>query len=293
MRSDRSASLGRVDADFFAAFDLPMLAGRNFTAADVAPAAPAVIVNREFVQRFFGGGQALGRRVRQAGDNRERRPSAESVAAPWWEIVGVVENFPKPAAQGLPTPMVYAPLRTADVYPITLAIRSPSLAPAAVSDRVRVVASSVDPSLRLTAIRTVDDLLNEGLEGQRMALLALVLMLASVVLLSAAGIYALMSFTVTRRYREIGIRAALGAPRGRVLAEVLSRAVRHIGTGIAIGAAATPVVYYLVGNTSTPREVVVLLLQVTAMMLTVGVIATIGPARRALRVQPTEVLRSE
>ena len=291
--ADWSAGLGRVDAEFFAAFELPMLTGRGFTAADFAPAAPAAIVNRDFVERILGDGHALGRHVRPARDRAGSRTGANAVTRPWWEIVGVVENFPKPSAQGAYTPMVYLPLRPADVYPMALAVRAHTLTPAAASDRIRMVAMSVDPTLRFTAIHTVDDLLNEGIEAQRLAVLGLVVLIGSVVLLSAAGIYALMSFTVTRRRREIGIRVALGAQRGRVLADVLSRAMRQIGIGIALGAVGTIFLAPLLGESSPWSERVVGLLQVIALMVTVGFIATVGPARRALRVQPTEALRAE
>ena len=289
----RSVAISRVDSQFFAAFNLRLLGGRRFTAADFASRAPAAIVNRAFVERILGGANALGWRVRQELSPAKDGANAGAASRPSWEIVGVVEDLPKPETQGAYTPMVYLPLRPAGVYPITLAVRAPSLTSAAVSERIRMVSMSVDPTLRFTRIRTLDDVLNAGLEWQRWSVLALVLVLVSVVLLSAAGIYALMAFTVTRRQREIGIRMALGARGGRVLVEILSRALRQIGTGIAIGVLIAPVVFRFVGNSSTWSELGVQIARMAAMAVVVGLLATIGPARRALRVQPTEALRTD
>jgi len=177
------------------------------------------------------------------------------------------------------------------VYPMTLAVRGPSAE--RVSDRVRKIATSVDPTLRFATIRTLEDMLNDGVKWDRMGITWIVMVMLSVILLSAAGIYALMSFTVTRRQREIGIRSALGAPRRRVLAEVLSRAMRQIGIGIAIGIPASGVVGRLTGESESNANYLVHLLQVAALMAIVGLLATIGLARRALRVQPTEALRTD
>jgi putative ABC transport system permease protein len=284
-RAGWSVGVGQVEAEFFSAFDVRLLGGRSFAAADFAPGAPAAIVNRSFVQSL-GGGVMLGRRLRPT-------PAEGAEAGPWWEIVGVVDDFPAPMEGNSPRPKVYLPLRPAAVYPVTLGVRARTLAPAATADRIRTVAMSVDPTLRFTPIRIFEELLNDEMRVARTGIFWLVMVTVSVVLLSAAGIYALMSFTVTRRQREIGIRAALGAGSGRVLAGILSRAMRQIGVGIAFGMVGTAILGPLVGDESTPRELVVKLAQVAAMMTVVGLVATIGPARRALRVQPTEALRSE
>jgi putative ABC transport system permease protein len=115
----------------------------------------------------------------------------------------------------------------------------------------------------------------------------------SVLLLSAAGIYALMSFTIARRRREIGIRTALGAGRSRVLRSVLRRTAGQIGTGIVVGILlAGLLVQTLEGGRADVRGVYVLL-AVAAFMTVVGVLAALGPARRALRIQPTEALRTD
>ncbi len=296
-RTKWAAGLGSVDADFFEAFGVRTLTGRRFIAADFATTTSAAIVNASFVKHFLGGGNALGKRLRPARlDGATSAARSDGSTDPWWEIVGVVADFPVPEdpdALRAPRPKVYRPLRPAEFYPVTLGVRARVLTPAGAADRLRTVGMAVDPALRFTSIRTLDDLLNTEIEGERMAILALVMVALSVVLLSAAGIYALMSFTVARRTREIGIRAALGAQSGRVIAEILSRAIRQIAIGVAIGIVGMWVLAPLAGESSPTTERLVNLLQVIAAMVIVGFIATLGPARRALRVQPTEALRAE
>jgi predicted permease len=283
----RYVTITHVDERFFSAFRVRTLAGRSFTAADYAPGATTAIVNRSFVQSFLGGDNALGRRLRHV-------PSGAGPAMqPWWEIAGVVDDFPALVDSDALEPKVYLPLRPAETYPMTLAVRARDLAPSAVADRIRELALSIDPDLRFVRIPTVADLVRQEAEAARMALLGLVMVALSVVLLSAAGIYALTSFTVAQRRREIGIRSALGARRGRVLADVLSRAMRQICLGIVIGVAGAGALVRLAGESSDFGGLVVRLLQVAALMAGVGIAASIGPARRALQVQPTEALRSD
>ncbi len=120
---------------------------------------------------------------------------------------------------------------------------------------------------------------------------AIGLVTASVLLLSAAGIYALMSFTVAQRTREIGIRTALGAPPRRVLLSVFARALRQLVLGVLMGSLLSASVLVAIGlglSRATP-----LLLTVAIVMLVVGLLATLGPARRSLRVQAVEALRAD
>lgn len=127
------------------------------------------------------------------------------------------------------------------------------------------------------------------------ALMALVLGLItlSVLLLSAAGISALMSFAVTRRQREIGIRIALGAPRGRIMVAIFSRSAVQLALGLVTGAAAGAMLDRLAGGELLAGRAVILLPLVAAMMVLAGLLATLGPARRALRIHPVEALRQE
>jgi ABC-type antimicrobial peptide transport system permease subunit len=165
--------------------------------------------------------------------------------------------------------------------------------PARMTSTLRDVALAVSPSLRVVGAASLVDRMNEAMAPTRLGLTALLLIVASVVILSAAGMYALMSVMVTRRRREIGIRVALGAGGTRVIMSVLIRAAAQIGIGVAFGIA---VLFLIVagphGGRLTPGEFVNLL-AVVGLFAVVGLVAAIGPARRALRIQPTEALRVE
>ena len=282
--------VGRVELDFFDVLDVPILAGRRFDAADVSPNATAVIVNRSFVQQVLGGGDPLGRRVRRAV--REEKSGQPAEPGPWYEIVGVVPDFPAAANPRVPEPRMYHPMVPGTVRPVTLAVRAPGATAATFADRLRALTVAVDPMLRLGVVRTVGTPLEFERELEQAIFVAVALVTLSVLLLSAAGIYALISFTVARRRREIGIRAALGAGPRRVLVSVLRRAAAQIGLGIVIGVALVTLMQSAATNGLSAR-VAVLLLAVAALMTIVGLAAAIGPARRALRIQPTEALRSD
>jgi len=295
--------VARVELDFFDAFDVPVLAGRGFQPADVSAEAGlriagarsgqgVVIVNRSFAQQVLGGGDPLGRRVRPA--LKEREATAESVPrGPWYEIVGVVPDFPQAAGSSTFVPKVYHPLVPGAVHPVTLAVHVRGADPTTFAGRLRDLSVAVDPMLRLGSVRTLDGP-GEDIERalDRFIFVAVVLVTLSVVLLSAAGIYALMSFTITRRRREIGIRAALGAGPRRVLASVLARAVGQIALGIAIGVGIIGLML-ATSEKGMTGGAVLLLLSVAALMAAVGLMAALGPARRALRIQPTEALKAE
>jgi ABC-type antimicrobial peptide transport system permease subunit len=151
----------------------------------------------------------------------------------------------------------------------------------------------VDPILKLERVNGVLPAWNGERLAFRMMAAAIIAGTASVLLLSAAGIYAMMSFTVSRRRREIGIRAALGADARRVVTGIFGRASAQLGAGIAAGLAVASAFEWLGPGGTMGGNAHVILPGVVALMFTVGLLAAIGPARRGLAVQPTEALREE
>lgn len=281
-----------VAINFFEVFEVPVVAGRGFTAADVRPDANALIVDDTFVQQV--GGNVIGRRVRYA-----RSSGDDTTASPWFEIVGVVPAFAfkftapgGPSIKG-PMPRVFHPARPGENNAGTMVIRlggspSPQLAP-----RLRQIAATVDPGLRVEAVEGVVDAWDDSLTFLRLVAIAIIVVTVSVLLLSAAGIYAMMSFTVARRRREIGIRAALGADTRRILAGVFRRAAAQLAAGVALGLTVAATLDWLGDGALTAGNTLVLMPSVIAVMAIVGLFAAIAPARRGLAVQPIEALRDE
>ncbi|HEV2147020.1 MAG TPA: ABC transporter permease [Longimicrobiaceae bacterium] len=286
----------RVDESFFETFRLPLLAGRAFQAGDESPAAVNVVVNRAFVRDVLGGGRALGRRIRFASGyrdgGRERTPDG-LVGDRWYEIVGVVGDLPPVSMEpGEPIARVYRPLEHGSAYPLYLAVRTRG-EPAVFAPRLRDLAAAVDPALQTRNLQPLDAVLRKLQEAMRLGALGLGLLIGSVLLLSAAGIYALMSFTVTQRRREIGIRSALGADPRRILASVFARAGRQLGVGAGVGLAVAIGLDVLSGGEVTGGRGMIVMSVVALVILGVGMLATWGPARRGLRIQPMQALREE
>jgi predicted permease len=289
----------RVAVNYFSAFDVPVLAGRGFESGDTAPASPGeppqsgmVAVNRSLAQRVFGG-NAIGKHIRYI-DARQGTP-ASTQPGRWYEIVGIVSDFPTGVSAGMRDndAKVYHAVAGGQVQPAVLALRIRSGAPATFGQPLREIAASVDPELQLHDIRSLDEALRKEQWIRRLEAGVLFAVTASVVLLSSAGIYALMSFTVSQRRREIGIRIALGASRERIIAAIFSRALIQLSAGAATGAALGIALVKASGGSLTEGDSPAVLLAVVLVIMTVGVLAALGPAFRSLRIQPTEALREQ
>ena len=284
-----AAGWSRVEIDFFQALEVPMLVGRAFTAADASPGADVVIVSQTFVDRALGGEAALGRRIRGGGEGWDVPESERS----WYTIVGVVPDFPKAVGPVHPEPKVYQPLVTAEGERTSFVVRVRMGEPIRFAERLREIAASVDPMLRVDEIRSMEEAHRSAQRQVTIMVGGVGVLSLSVLLLSLAGLYALMSFTVVRSRREIGIRSALGARPHLIMRSVLGRAIRQIAFGIVAGILFVGVVDRSTGRALLSGDDVFLLPTMAVLMGIVGVLAAWGPARRGLRVQPTEVLKAE
>jgi putative ABC transport system permease protein len=286
-RVRRYVRANQVDRAFFAVFNVSALAGRTFDGRDFGAAATTAIVDQTFARQVVGGGNAIGRRVRPV---RARAPGVEAEAGPWFEIVGVVPDRPANTSQG----RLYVPALAGGrgpAGPIQLALRAGS-DPAAMSRRLQEIGTHLDPTLRLDDVRRLDEVLGETQMSSNLTSYALAIVTLSVLVLSAAGLYALMSFTVTLRRREIGIRTALGARRGRLLASIFARALRQIAAGVVVGVAAALVLHRTLNiEVEGGWHIPGILPAAAIFIMTIGLLSAAGPAVRALRVDPTEALR--
>jgi predicted permease len=283
------AGTDRVDTDFFALHDMPILAGRSFIATDARVSATAVIVNHLFVEKHFRDGVSVGRRVRVV---REFDAAGEVEAGPWLEIVGVVRDLASSASESQDN--IYLPINADRLSaPLRVAIRVRGGAAISFAPRLRHIAAAVDPHLQLMGVITGVERHRQGRQFPRYLAMGTTMVMLSVLLLSAAGIYAMMSFTVARRRREIGIRSALGADSRRLIGSIFARASAQIAAGILIGAVGAVAVDRATGKGPIHEGNLVMVTLVAVLMATVGLIAAIGPARRGLAVHPTEALRAE
>jgi hypothetical protein len=289
-RTTRAARNARVGVNYFGVFGVDAVAGRTFTSADVvSPTGRPVVVNRTFVERMPFGGNVVGRRIRFA----ER---SDTTQRGWREIVGVVDDFPAGnlfAQDPGDTPAtVYEPVAIGELESATLLVRVRGRADLFAS-RFRAIATATDPSLQLRRVQSLENAYALQRRDARMTALAIVLVIGSVLLLSAAGIYAMMSFTVSQRRREIGVRVALGADSRRILGGVLGRAAMQLAIGVGAGLALVLVVDRLLGGGFTSQTGLIIIPGTALFMTIVGIIAAVGPARHGLRIQPTEALRAE
>jgi putative ABC transport system permease protein len=280
-----------VDPGLFETFGVPVLAGRGFQAGDLAGQATAVVVNRSLVEEVLGGGSGLGRRFRytRTGDGAEPGGVA---AGGWYEVVGVVNDFPpKKAVTGRGVPTVYHPVAPGRLDPVSLVVRVRGVPAEEFAPRLREVATALDPTLRLSRVESLAQVHREKLRTESLLTLGIAAVTLSVLLLSAAGIHALMALTVAQRRKEIGIRTALGARPGLILGSVFARAIRQLALGAGVGCLLGGAL--LVGQEFTPGLAAGLLAAVVAIALGVGLLAALGPARQGLRIQPMEALRTD
>ena len=293
-------STASVDPSYFDVMDAPVLAGRAFTPADLAPAARVVVVDQGFIDLFLQGRSPIGRQVRFLDPGEQRADAAR----PWYEIVGVVKELGMGHAfQSERVAGVYLPVVPGSAGPVHMIVHAQG-DPLSLTPRVRGIAAAVDPTLRVSEVKRLDQVIDSILWVLGMWLRITLGLTAVAILLSLAGIYAVLSFTVARRTREIGVRVALGAPRARVVAAIFRRPLTQVSAGIAVGFVLVTLAAVAVSGhrPDTPIKLdpavlspgqYALLAAYAALMFGVCMLACVVPTRRALRVQPSEALRVE
>lgn len=257
-----------IAADYFEDIESPVQRGRAFHANE-AGGSNVVIVNESFERNVLRGQNALGRRIRYAGEGD------------WHEIVGVVADLgmsPENPARG---EGIYHPLTAGS--PAFIAVRLNDDA-AAFAPRLRAIVAGIDPTLQVTDLRTLAAAGEQRRDGTWFRATISGLVSGVTILLATAGIFALMSFTVTQRTREIGIRTALGAEPRRIVLETFSRAGLQLGIGLLAGCALSIVPGY-------PGERVAALVAIASFIGVIGLLACAVPVRRALRIQPAAATR--
>ena len=271
-------AMATVGAGYHDAFDSRIVAGRGLLAADAGATNRPSVVNESFMRAV--GRNPVGTRVRTLPRDGEREPG------PWLEIVGVVTDRGMAPAEG--DTYLYRAASAAELDPVTVVVRAGGRA-APLAPRVAALAGQVDADLQLRDIVTLEEVVAQEENSKLLGSVVVGSILPLALIFSAAGLYALMAVAVQRRTREIGIRVALGASSGRVLRTVFARAARQLGGGILAGNSLILLLAWQ--SDSLTASLVVSSVITSVIMAVVGVLACAAPARRALRVQPTEALR--
>jgi hypothetical protein len=285
-----------VGRGFFEAFDRPIVLGRAFHEGDRSSTARTVIVNEAFAQRLASltAASPIGSRLRYrpaAGLEPDDPGYAEMAArsAEWFDVVGIVRDLGlDPDDRGMEQPAVFHAASAGTLSSLVMSVRVRGN-PAAHVARLPIVAAEVNASLSVQEARTLDDWISRRDMNMLVTSGALVGTTSLVLFLSALGIYSLMSVTVSRRTREIGLRAALGARPRDVLAGTLSRAAVLVGSGVFGGGSL--LLLFVAASGDDVALYAGFLAATTGVMLVAALLASIVPARRALRINPTEALR--
>jgi putative ABC transport system permease protein len=270
----------RVNQNYFNALRIPLLRGRNFTEQEVRQSDKVIIVSEQLVASVFSNEEPLGKRLITAlGDTP-------------YEIIGVVGDIRHRSLAGSPLPAMYMPTRQRGGMNIVVRTQGD---PASFAGAVRKEVQAIDPDQPIAAVKTMSDWVDSAVAGPRYQTILLGLFALLAMVLAATGIYGVMSYSVTQRTHELGVRMALGARQFDVLKLVVRQGMILTIVGVALG---------LVGAFALTRVMATLLFGVTAkdpitfgvvsaLLIVVAFVACFVPARRATKVDPLVALRYE
>jgi putative ABC transport system permease protein len=281
------AQLNIVTPDYFQTMRVPIRSGRAFTDRDDENSPPVAIVTESFAREFFPGENPIGKRITPVGVPDPGKP-------PVREIVGVVADMHLISLRLPPKPQIYIPSQQFGVQSMSIFARthldSQSLGPA-----FRRAIAEIDKDVPIYQVRTLADYRSGSIAQPRLNAMLVTLFAVIALLLAAAGIFGVMSYSVTQRTQEMGIRIALGAQRYDVLRLIVLDGMRFVATGLVIGLIGVVVCSrllqsFLFGVGATDLRTMLI---VTLILTSVAFAACLIPARRAMRVDPREALRYE
>lgn len=269
--------------EYFEAIGTALRRGRLYNGHDDANATRVIVVSEAFARKFFPGEEPIGQRINFGGDEKQ---------AP--EIIGVVADVTNNDVDEAPDPTVYQPYKQNARLTMNLVIRG-AQDPTRIASAVRNEVQSLDPSLPVSNIKTVSEMFDERISPKRLMTYILAVFGLVALLLASVGIYGVMSYAVTQRTREIGVRMALGAQAGDVLKLVIKNGMTMALIGVAIGLAGAYGLTRLLANLLfkvAPTDLVTFAF-VSGALIAVALFACFVPARRATKVDPLVALRYE
>ena len=276
-----------VSSDYFNTMQIPLAGGQFFSTEDGQQSAPVVIVNQAMVNRYWSNQDPLGKRIKFGNADSK---------SPWFAVKGVVKDSAQIALDRETRPEVYFALgQMAWRYRrMNIAVRT-SVEPKSTLAAIQAAIREVDKDQPVYSVYTMDELIGDTVGTRRFALTILILFAGLALVLAVSGLYGVISYSVTQRTQEIGIRMALGARATDVLRLVLVQFMRLTVVGVAIGLVAAYALTRLMtsllfGVTATDITTFVL---VPISLAVVALVACLIPARRATRVDPLVALRYE
>ncbi|HEX6809519.1 MAG TPA: ABC transporter permease [Gemmatimonadaceae bacterium] len=278
-----------VTANYMSTMRIPMVEGRGFGPMDGVKSPPVAVVNQTLARLFFPGRSAVGHRIQPGGVVDTTR---------WYTIVGVAKDVKQggvDAKTGTELYLLYDQTPTYQGFAprsMNVVVRS-TLTPEALAPAIRRIVSSLDPSLPVVGLKTMDDVFANALARPRFLAELLVIFAVVALALAAVGTYGVLAYSVAERRREIGIRMALGASEGGVLTLVLRQGMLLAGIGLVVGLAGALAVTRVVSSLLfgvQPTDPATFA-AVGLFMLAVALVACVVPARRATRVDPLVALR--
>jgi putative ABC transport system permease protein len=284
-----SADISLITGDYFRTMQTPILKGRDFTDADKVGSPGVMIINQAFAEKYFPKEDPLGKKLKPgAGDSI-------SGHAQWREIVGVVGNMHHSMTQRNDRPGYFLPAAQLPGWCCLVSVVRTAVDPASLEPTVRALVTSMDKDIPVTDVRTMPELIRLQLSQPRFAMVLLGAFAGLALLLTVVGLYGVMTYSVSRRTREIGVRLALGAQRAMVLRKVLRDASLLLGAGVAVGLAASlafaSVMKTMLYGTASRDPLV--LAAVCGVVGMTGLLAAYLPALRAAAIEPMQALRAE
>jgi len=282
-----NADLTLITPAYFDTMQIPVIEGRDFSNRDDAQTPPVMIVNRAFADKYFPGETVLGKKLKPGAGTPH--------GTPWREIVGVVGNIRLAATQRDLAPAMYLPATQVGNWCCLSTVVRSSIDQQSLTARIQRILANMDKNIPITDVRTMDELMFKQLSQPRFAMALLSSFAGLALVLTIVGLYGVMTYSVSRRAREIGVRMALGAQRASMLRMILLDAAILLVSGIAIGtacalASSSILQSMLYGIGARDSKIIA---SVCFAQAVVGILAAYIPAWRAARVDPMVALRYE
>ena len=296
MTGDEAPILQRISAHYFATMKIPLVRGRVWSDSESAGAPHVAVVNQTMARERWPDESAIGRRVLIPGYIKSS--TYFRLAAPgsdgWFEIIGVVGDTPNVGLHEPPAPSIYVPYTLMLSDALNVILRT-SHDPLSMTQSIREAVRTVDPNQPVNLVRTAEDALADaGWARERFVTLLLLGFAVFALMLAVVGLYSVVSYSVSCRFKEFGIRMALGAGRGRIVNAAVQPAVLAIVAGLFAGLALSVglnkvVARWSIGNLNDP----LVLVAVSLVLFVVTMMSASIPANRAASIQPADALRTD